>query len=66
MWRKIVDFWMWNFEDMGVHIFDTPYNALNLDVPLTIKIIVENQMVGFPEKTLSLMSFQEPNTQLIL
>ena len=23
--------------DMGVHIFDTPYNALALDVPFTIK-----------------------------
>ncbi len=23
--------------DMGVHIFDTPYNALELDVPKTIK-----------------------------
>src|SRR5690606_17425123 len=23
--------------DMGVHIFDTPYNALELDVPMTIR-----------------------------
>ena len=34
MWRKLVDFGCGTLGDMGVHIFDTPYNALNLDVPL--------------------------------
>ena len=37
MWRKILDYGCGTLGDMGVHIFDTPYNALQLDVPLTIK-----------------------------
>tara|TARA_A100001011_G_scaffold308835_1_gene324614 strand:- start:2893 stop:4236 length:1344 start_codon:yes stop_codon:yes gene_type:complete len=36
-WRKLVDYGCGTLGDMGVHIFDTPYNALALDVPLTIK-----------------------------
>lgn len=36
-WRKIMDYGCATLGDMGVHIFDTPYNALKLDVPLTIK-----------------------------
>jgi predicted dehydrogenase len=36
-WRKLVDFGCGTLGDMGVHIFDTPYNALALDVPKTIK-----------------------------
>src|SRR6056300_1343995 len=36
-WRKLLDYGCGTLGDMGVHIFDTPYNALALDVPLTIK-----------------------------
>ena len=36
-WRKLVDYGCGTLGDMGVHIFDTPYNALALDVPMTIK-----------------------------
>ena len=36
-WRKLVDYGCGTLGDMGVHIFDTPYNALALDVPDTIK-----------------------------
>lgn len=36
-WRKLVDYGCGTLGDMGVHIFDTPYNALELDVPKTIK-----------------------------
>src|SRR5690606_31926521 len=36
-WRKIIDYGCGILGDMGVHIFDTPYNALELDVPRTIK-----------------------------
>jgi predicted dehydrogenase len=36
-WRKLVDFGCGTLGDMGVHIFDTPYNALDLDVPITIQ-----------------------------
>lgn len=36
-WRQLVDYGCGTLGDMGVHIFDTPYNALALDVPLTVK-----------------------------
>jgi predicted dehydrogenase len=35
-WRQLVDYGCGTLGDMGVHIFDTPYNALELDVPQTI------------------------------
>jgi len=35
-WRKLVDYGCGTLGDMGVHIFDTPYNALELDVPRTV------------------------------
>ena len=35
-WRKLIDYGCGTLGDMGVHIFDTPYNALALDVPKTI------------------------------
>ncbi|WP_159076500.1 Gfo/Idh/MocA family protein, partial [Flagellimonas amoyensis] len=31
-WRKLMDYGCGTLGDMGVHIFDTPYNALQLDV----------------------------------
>lgn len=36
-WRKTLDYGCGTLGDMGVHIFDTPYNALELGVPLTVK-----------------------------
>lgn len=36
-WRKCIDYGCGTLGDMGVHIFDTPYNALQLGVPLTVK-----------------------------
>ena len=36
-WRKLLDYGCATLGDMGVHIFDTPYNALALDIPMTIK-----------------------------
>ncbi|WP_236973980.1 Gfo/Idh/MocA family protein [Membranihabitans maritimus] len=36
-WRKCLDYGCGTLGDMGVHIFDTPYNALELGVPLTVK-----------------------------
>ncbi len=36
-WRKLIDYGCGTLGDMGVHIFDTPYNALELDVPKTIR-----------------------------
>ena len=46
----MVDYGCGTLGDMGVHIFDTPYNALGLDVPLTItnKCRKPNSF-GYPE-----------------
>jgi len=61
-WRKLVDFGCGTFGDMGVHIFDTPYNALALDVPTTI---VNNcrppNGFGYPEK--NLVTYEFPGTK---
>ena len=49
-WRKLVDFGCATLGDMGVHIFDTPYNALALDVPKTIKNTCRKPNgYGYPE-----------------
>jgi predicted dehydrogenase len=50
-WRKLVDYGCGTLGDMGVHIFDTPYNALALDVPLTVKNECRKPNgYGYPEK----------------
>lgn len=50
-WRKVMDYGCGTLGDMGVHIFDTPYNALQLDVPMTIKNKCRKPTgFGFPEK----------------
>lgn len=50
-WRKLMDYGCGTLGDMGVHIFDTPYNALALDVPRTIiNSCREPNGFGFPEK----------------
>lgn len=49
-WRKLLDYGCGTLGDMGVHIFDTPYNALQLDVPRTIKNSCRQPNgFGFPE-----------------
>lgn len=49
-WRKILDYGCGTLGDMGVHIFDTPYNALELDLPLTIVNKCRKPTgFGFPE-----------------
>lgn len=61
-WRKIMDYGCGTFGDMGVHIFDTPYNALALDVPRTV---VNNcrpsNGFGFPEN--NVVTYEFPGTQ---
>jgi predicted dehydrogenase len=50
-WRKLLDYGCGTLGDMGVHIFDTPYAALNLDVPKTIKTECRKPSgFGHPEK----------------
>ena len=62
MWRKILDFGCGTLGDMGVHIFDTPYNALDLDVPLTIKNNCRKPNgFSFPEK--NIVTYEFPGTK---
>ena len=61
-WRKIQDYGCGTLGDMGVHIFDTPYNALELDVPRTIKTECrEPNGFGFPEN--NVVTYEFPGTK---
>lgn len=60
-WRKIMDYGCGTLGDMGVHIFDTPYNALELDVPYTIKTDCRPPTgYGFPEN--NTVTYEFPGT----
>jgi len=59
-WRKLMDYGCGTLGDMGVHIFDTPYNALELDVPMTIKNECrESNGFGYPENNIVTYEFPE-------
>ena len=61
-WRKLVDFGCGTLGDMGVHIFDTPYNALKLDVPRTIKNNCRPPNgFGYPEQ--NTVTYEFPGTE---
>ncbi len=61
-WRKLMDYGCGTLGDMGVHIFDTPYNALQLDVPRTIKNECrEPTGYGFPEN--NVVTYEFPGTK---
>lgn len=60
-WRKVMDYGCGTLGDMGVHIFDTPYNALQLDVPRTIKNDCRPPTgFGFPEN--NSVTYEFPST----
>ena len=60
-WRKLMDYGCGTLGDMGVHIFDTPYNALELDVPRTItNQCREPNGFGFPEH--NIVTYEFPGT----
>lgn len=60
-WRKLVDYGCGTLGDMGVHIFDTPYNALALDVPKTIvNECREPTGFGYPEN--NTVTYEFPGT----
>ena len=48
--------------DMGVHIFDTPYTALELDVPETIKCQCR-QPTGYGHPEQNVVTYRFPGTQ---
>ena len=57
-WRKLLDYGCGTLGDMGVHIFDTPYNALALDVPDTIVTECRPPTgFGFPENNVVTYTF---------
>ena len=61
-WRKLVDYGCGTLGDMGVHIFDTPYNALALDVPRTIKNSCRKPTgFGYPEN--NIVTYEFPGTK---
>ena len=61
-WRKLMDYGCCTLGDMGVHIFDTPYNALELDVPRTIKNSCRKPTgFGFPEN--NVVTYEFPGTK---
>lgn len=61
-WRKLLDYGCGTLGDMGVHIFDTPYNALQLDVPRTIKNKCRKPTgFGFPEH--NTVTYKFPGTK---
>ncbi len=61
-WRKLVDYGCGTLGDMGVHIFDTPYNALSLDVPRTIiNSCREPNGFGYPEN--NVVTYEFPGTE---
>ncbi|MCK5442606.1 MAG: Gfo/Idh/MocA family oxidoreductase [Maribacter sp.] len=61
-WRKLMDYGCGTLGDMGVHIFDTPYNALELDVPRTIKNECRKPTgFGYPEN--NVVTYEFPATK---
>lgn len=60
-WRKLLDYGCGTLGDMGVHIFDTPYTALALDVPKTVKTKCRKPTgFGHPEK--NVVTYEFPQT----
>jgi len=61
-WRNVLDYGCGTLGDMGVHIFDTPYNALQLDVPTTItNKCREPNGFGYPKN--NEVNYQFPGTK---
>ncbi len=60
-WRKLIDFGTGTLGDMGVHIFDTPYAALELTAPRWIKTTCRPPThVGHPER--NVVQYEFPGT----
>ncbi|MEJ2005371.1 MAG: gfo/Idh/MocA family oxidoreductase, partial [Cyclobacteriaceae bacterium] len=61
-WRKVLDFGCGTLGDMGVHIFDTPYTALALDVPKTIMTQCRKPN-GFAHPENNVVTYEFPGTE---
>ncbi|MCA9069322.1 MAG: Gfo/Idh/MocA family oxidoreductase, partial [Planctomycetaceae bacterium] len=61
-WRKLIDFGTGTLGDMGVHIFDTPYAALELTAPKWVKTTCRKPTgVGHPER--NIVQYEFPGTK---
>lgn len=61
-WRKLLDFGTGTLGDMGVHIFDTPYAALELTYPLWAKTTCRPPTgIGHPEQ--NTVDYEFPRTK---
>jgi predicted dehydrogenase len=61
-WRKMIDFGTGTLGDMGVHIFDTPYAALELTAPKWAKTTCRKPTgVGHPEQ--NIVEYEFPGTK---
>ena len=61
-WRKIIDFGTGTLGDMGVHIFDTPFTALELTAPNWVKTTCRKPTgVGHPEQ--NVVEYEFPGTK---
>jgi predicted dehydrogenase len=61
-WRRYIDFGCGTLGDMGVHIFDTPYKALELSAPAwAVAECRAPTGIGHPEK--NVMKFGFPGTK---
>ncbi len=61
-WRKLIDYGCGTLGDMGVHIFDTPYTALELNVPKTIKTKCRKPN-GFGHPVNNVVTYEFPGTK---
>jgi len=61
-WRKLLDYGCGTLGDMGVHIFDTPYTALELDVPETVKTSCRKP-TGFAHPEKNTVEYTFPGTK---
>lgn len=61
-WRKLIDFGTGTLGDMGVHIFDTPYDACALTSPKWAKTICRAPTgIGHPER--NTVQYEFPGTK---
>jgi predicted dehydrogenase len=61
-WRKLLDYGCGTLGDMGVHIFDTPYTALDLDVPGTVQTNCRKP-TGFGHPENNVVTYEFPGTE---
>lgn len=61
-WRKLIDFGTGTLGDMGVHIFDTPFGALELTSPNWVKTSCRQPTgVGHPSR--NIVEYEFPGTK---